>query len=661
MNNNINKQHIPYRKDIDGLRAIAILLVVLFHFFPTLMPGGFVGVDVFFVISGFLITSNILRNLHEQHFSILDFYARRVKRILPALIVVLLVTWATAWVLLNPDDLQNLGRHIKAGSLFTSNILLYKEAGYFDVAAHEKPLLHLWSLAIEEQFYLFWPLIVCFAFYRKWNIKKIILTLIALSFSISVYQMKSHPFADFYLLPSRFWELAAGCLLAKLEFDSLTGANPTSRYKNNSALPITLLLIALAFAAQSDYPGWFALFPILFSYLVIRNDASAWLNRGLANKEMVLIGKISYPLYLWHWPILSIAYLQTGKMPSVAIRIELILLSFILAFLTWRIIESRVQLLFKKTYSPPMASRWVSAGVMALATISLMGVMTQKGYLVRTTSDFQHELIAYENYPASWGTPGCFLIHPSSSYDEFPANCQIHAKNSNNPLLIWGDSYSASISYGIRNYLQPHGMALSQFGASECPPVLNFKRREKSHCEAINNFIFAKVVEKPPTMLILAANWNFYVDQPGFFEKLELTINKLHNAGIQQIVVMGQVPLWDRELYKVLLENFPHHIPERSYTGINRTIFETDIMMESALKRQGVSYVKLLPAYCNSDGCLVKLGPNLATDLSALDRGHPTKISSNYIAEKVIGPTLLRSFIKPHYVKRQMSPADETA
>src|SRR5262245_60944905 len=204
------------RQDIDGLRAIAVLLVVAFHASPWLVPGGFVGVDVFFVISGYLITKNVLRDIDERSFSFLDFYARRCRRIVPALIVVLAAVWAFGWRTLLPDEFKALGTHLVAGATFTTNLVLWREAGYFDVAAEVKPLLHLWSLGVEEQFYLVWPALL-FVAARRGRAGAMLVLLTLGSFLVNVISQQHHAVAAFYLLPSRFWEILTGAGLAFVE------------------------------------------------------------------------------------------------------------------------------------------------------------------------------------------------------------------------------------------------------------------------------------------------------------------------------------------------------------------------------------------------------------------------------------------------------------
>lgn len=323
--------HPKYRPDIDGLRAIAILAVVGFHAFPEWIRGGFVGVDIFFVISGFLISCIIFGNLEKGSFSYADFYARRIKRIFPALILVLAASYALGWHLLLPDEFKQLGKHIAAGAGFISNLVLWNETGYFDKASYTKPLLHLWSLGIEEQFYIFWPLLLGLVWKRRLNFLAITVLVAVVSFTINVFTASSDSVADFYSPLSRFWELMMGGMLAYLTLHKphLFPENTNIQ----SAIGLLLIVIALAcIDQQRAFPGWWALLPTSGAFLVISSKPTDWANRYLlGNRVMVWIGLISYPLYLWHWTILSFLRITESGIPPVRIRIAAVLASLFLA------------------------------------------------------------------------------------------------------------------------------------------------------------------------------------------------------------------------------------------------------------------------------------------------------------------------------------------
>ena len=335
--------HLPYRRDIDGLRAVAVLSVVLFHAFPGWLRGGFIGVDVFFVISGFLISSILLRELEAGSFSFAQFYARRVKRIFPALILVMVACLGFGWLALFPDEYQQLGKHVAGGAGFAANFFYWAQVGYFDTAADTKPLLHLWSLGIEEQFYILWPVILLLAWKRRMNLLAVAAVLALASFLLNVGGIAQHPTASFYSPASRAWELLLGAGLACLNARMPSGA--ARRFKH---LPNLLgwtgaaLLAAGLFLVtrERQFPGWWALLPAVGALCIIGAGPQAWCNRVLlSNRFMVWIGLVSYPLYLWHWPLLSFAQIVESREPAPLIRAGAVLLAVLLAWLTYQVLE----------------------------------------------------------------------------------------------------------------------------------------------------------------------------------------------------------------------------------------------------------------------------------------------------------------------------------
>jgi peptidoglycan/LPS O-acetylase OafA/YrhL len=335
--------HLNYRAYIDGLRAIAVLSVIGFHAFPDWIFSGFVGVDIFFVISGFLISALILMNLERDHFSYTEFYRRRIKRIFPALIVVISACFAFGWYVLLPDEFRQLLIHMAAGAGFVSNFALWSEAGYFDNSAHTKPLLHLWSLSIEEQFYIVWPLAVGMVWRHKWNFLALTLVIAGISFALNVMTVATDSVAAFYSPFSRFWELMMGGSLAYL-----TMRHPRLiKHCSNSLAAIGLTAIGLGiFAIQNNsaFPGWWALLPTVGTFLLVAAGPEAWLNRRvLGSRGLVWVGLISYPLYLWHWPAFVFARIVMGRNLHVVERVLITLVSIVLAYITYQFLEKPIR------------------------------------------------------------------------------------------------------------------------------------------------------------------------------------------------------------------------------------------------------------------------------------------------------------------------------
>ncbi|WP_313168255.1 acyltransferase family protein [Massilia oculi] len=368
------QKHIDYRPDIDGLRAVAVIAVVLYHGWPNYLPGGFIGVDIFFVISGYLITSIILSALEQDRFSILEFYARRVRRIFPALLLVLAATIGFGWFVLLPDEFKQIARHVTAGGLFVSNLLLWNEAGYFDNAGLTKPLLHLWSLGIEEQFYLLWPLMLWLMVKYKTGVLILLCTVFAGSFVANLALTSSDATAAFYSPATRFWELMTGGIGAYLH---LRFRDWPGRWAQLGSIYGALLLVAgFAFIGTQDpFPGWRALLPVAGTFLLIMAGPRAFINRRLLSMRLVVgTGLISYPLYLWHWPLLSYGFIVHGGKPDFLVRAGLIAAAVLLAILTYRFLELPI----RKAVVRGRVVRMLATG---MAVTVLAGVLIHTGFI----------------------------------------------------------------------------------------------------------------------------------------------------------------------------------------------------------------------------------------------------------------------------------------
>lgn len=343
----------PYRPDIDGMRAVAVLAVVGYHAFPNFILGGFVGVDVFFVISGYLITRILLASSRSGGIDLTDFYRRRVRRILPALIVVLTVCACVAWFVMLSDEFKQMGRHLVGGSLFASNAVLWHESGYFDRPAEAKPLLHLWSLGIEEQFYIVFPLVLMACVRWRKREGRVMLVAALTSLTCCVALTSIDRIGSFYSPLTRFWELLAGGLLAHIASNarpSLPGRpgwDGDRSQRNNIASVIGAALIGasmLAYDGAMAFPGIRAVVPVAGTVLLIAAGPRALLNRSILSLPVLVgVGRISYPLYLWHWPLLKFLSITQGELSSAQWRIGIICISFALAWLTYLFIERPVR------------------------------------------------------------------------------------------------------------------------------------------------------------------------------------------------------------------------------------------------------------------------------------------------------------------------------
>lgn len=331
-----------YRPDIDGLRAIAVLAVVAYHAFPQWVPGGFLGVDVFFVISGYLITSLIVEGLKKGSFSLSQFYGRRIRRIFPSLLVVVLATYAFGWFALIADEYAELGKHIAAGAAFVSNLVLWGESGYFDRSSETKPLLHLWSLGIEEQFYIVWPLLLWLAWKRKFAMG-MSLALAAVSLLMAFLWSKVDAVAMFYSPLTRFWELLAGCLLATSRV-AHARVHPAAANVASGAGLALLAGTSLFIAQGANFSAGLVAAAVIGAALIIAAGPQAVVNRRvLSNPVAVWFGLISFPLYLWHWPLLSYARIVGGAPPGPALAAAAVASALALSWLTYTMVEMPVR------------------------------------------------------------------------------------------------------------------------------------------------------------------------------------------------------------------------------------------------------------------------------------------------------------------------------
>ncbi len=501
--------HPQYRADIDGLRAIAVLAVVAFHAFPDSINGGFVGVDVFFVISGFLISTIILRSLEVGSFSLFEFYRRRIRRIFPALLLVLGFSLFAGWFLLLPDEFKQLGKHIASGAAFISNFVLWKEAGYFDNASETKPLLHLWSLSIEEQFYIFWPLLLWAAWkVRKW-VPFLIVGITLISFFLNLTSIQQNTASAFYFPQTRFWELLIGAFLA---WASLTKRRPNfleSKWIGLLSVAGGLVLVG-AFVLTSErnaFPGWWALLPAIGTGLIVASGSEAFLNRKiLSSRLLVSIGLISYPLYLWHWPLLSFGRIVSGGELSFAFRVSLVLISVCLAWLTYRFIELPIRNAERRmTRTGPLLLVMIALGGAGFGTYLVDGVGTYS----MSADQFKTSM------PTATMRDACFEI-PYAYRKSGEWNCSFGAVEKSPELFIYGDSHALSLLPTIEKYAQRNSIHAVFAGASGCPPLLGVQSVrgeslvERFNCRKLNERIFEYVKTNKVKAVLLVARWSYY-------------------------------------------------------------------------------------------------------------------------------------------------------
>ena len=632
-----------YRPDVDGLRAVAVLAVIAFHVDASVLPGGFVGVDIFFVISGFLISSIIFKDLGRGEFSFAGFYNRRIRRIFPALTIVLIAVWALGWFFLLPDAFQELGRNVSGAAGFMSNVVLWRESGYFDRAAEQKPLLHLWSLGVEEQFYLLWPGLMFLSWKRGLNLLLVVATIGIASFLLNVLAVHEHPAAVFYLPLTRLWELLLGGALAYASVFGYLGGVAGARARwwswyvtrslrvRNAESLLGLLAIAVAFATvnpRHGFPGWWALLPTVGAVLVISAGPDAWINRRvLSRPALVLVGLISYPLYLWHWPLLSyLRILSIGAPPALWV-FGAVLAAFALAWMTYRFLERPI-----RTVKPLKLNRAAISLAASLGFVAIVGLWADVsgGAPVRFATALQQITnFKYDILP-EYRSGRCFL-NREQNQDAFSADCVDPAVSPGAPLLfLWGDSHSAHLYPGLRRLQHEYDFRVAQYTISACPPLVDTVSQYRPHCPDINAFVLAEIERLKPVTVVLSASWSSYAD----LSRLSNTVELLKTVGIGRIVLVGPVPIWGSPLPDVLVAAFKkdprHRVPTRTSFGLLPVAGQLDRQIRELALQLKVAYISVVDIMCDDHGCLARVGDR-QDDLTAWDNTHLTAAGSAFV------------------------------
>ena len=681
-------QPAPHRADIEGLRGLAVLAVVAVHAWPEALRGGFVGVDIFFVLSGYLITGLMLDAMAQGRFSLADFYRRRVLRLFPALCTVLLCCALVA-VFTFPSEARQIGKHIAASAVFASNLALWQEAGYFDASSDSKPLLHLWSLGIEEQFYLLWPLMLLAAWRWRKHLPLIVLALLLLSFALNVMWVVPKAKGTFFLLPTRAWELLLGAALVILQqrgsgapmlaavarrLSGLRSGRGIGFTLHDAAAGCGVLLIAAAFLLldkHSVFPGWWALLPTLGTVLLLaagtrtgthidadtdtdtdtdtHTDKGAWVNRALlSHPVMVFYGRISYPLYLWHWPLLVFPVLLGWEMDN-ALRVLVLTASVGLAALTTEYIERPLR---------HGAHGWrvplVLGGVMAGTAVAGLVLMLTDG-LVRSYPRSVQE-IAKADFAFDFGSyrsQRCFLDLEQGP-SAYASECWPGADQQRPLTLLWGDSHAASLYPGLAGAMSEAAAGASSAGASgasdsadgrqrrflaqftkaRCPPVAQLPALASRRCGEANEHVLALLRARVPDTVVLGGDWWLYAKSAdgaaALLASLRNTVEQLHILGVREVIVLGQLPTWTLPLPRVLLREWERQgsVPQRSLAALDRKAWLMDAGVRLAVAGTAAVFVSPFDQLCNAQGCLVSQTVDGVSQPLVHDESHLTVAGS---------------------------------
>ena len=627
---------MQYRAEIDGLRALAVLPVILFHAGFEWFSGGFVGVDVFFVISGYLITTIIISEMAEGKFSIINFYERRARRILPALFFVMAACFPFAWLWLTPNDLKDFGQSLVAVSTFSSNILFWLESGYFDTAAELKPLLHTWSLAVEEQYYILFPIFLMLTW--RLGIKTILISLsivFLVSLLIAVWgtQYATHPkiiSGAFFLLPTRGWELLIG-VFAAFYLKYSTHLKSHSANQVLSLLGLSMIVYSIiSFDKTTPFPSLYALIPTIGTGLLILCAVpKTYAHRLLSLKFIVGIGLISYSAYLWHQPLLTFARHRFFGDVSELILITLCLASLIMAWFSWRFVEGPF-----RNKNQTTRKFIFTLSIIGMIAFSLIGISMHfsNGFLSRLSEE-EKRIYSYSTFDRGYYyREGICFLKPEQSDDSFDEQCL------NGKSLIWGDSHAAALSFGLRGT-----NSFSQLTASGCPPIIGQYFADRPFCSEINNRVIEYVKKGSFTEIYLHSNWLRY--DYSQISMLSETIEEilLIDPNIY-IKVIGGVPQWQPSLPTLLLRNGISISNNEDYKMIeNREFSKVEAldkkiieMLRKYKEEYNIVFISLLNEFCKGENCMALISDCGVSEPTAWDYGHLSPSGSKLAARFIL-------------------------
>ena len=617
---------IEHRKDIDGLRAVAVLPVLAYHFGLGLTPGGFTGVDIFFVISGFVIAGSIQADIALGRFSIANFYFKRVRRIFPAYAAIALLTLAACLAVMLPPDLEDFGKSLASASAFVSNFYFWKTSGYFAAAAHAKPLLHTWSLSVEEQFYIFAPIV--FFLIHRWGGRRWILWLApvaGLSLAAGIAAVFVASAAGFFLLPTRAWELLLGALAALSHLRA-----PRGRLAREVLALAGAVLIVFGMATLHDddpFPGWNALYPCLGAAFVILagkglevGAASPWLNRLLSTPPLVGVGLISYSLYLIHWPIVSLTRYVTLRDPGPWTIAAMVVASLALSWLSWRFIERPF-----RRIGPEHRNRMLIAGVaVVLVGCALGGALVATKGLPQRIPDFSERQISGSE---QWGGDTCFNQNPAKP---IPWNVQACTRvhGAHGRILLWGDSFAAQYTPGLMR--DPAGIDADvlQYTFAGCPPILSYFSYARVGCSISNQRVPGIIKAQHIDTVVIAARWT--ATPQVALAGLPATIAALKALGVQ-VYVIGQAPEFSADVQLIDYMSGQHRQPGKAYWPV---YFDASVNRKLAAMAAGARFVDPVPYLCHDRVCPYRDGP----DFYYADYGHFSTVGST-LAVKAYFPT----------------------
>jgi len=617
---------LKYRAEIDGLRALAVVPVIFFHAGFKLFNGGFVGVDMFFVISGYLITTILIENIENKQFSIVNFYERRARRILPALFFVILACIPFAWMWMLPSQMKDFAQSLVAVSFFASNILFWRESGYFDAVAEEKPLLHTWSLAVEEQYYIFFPIfLILFWRFGKGRVFWVIVVMASISLLLSEWGWRKQPTANFYFILTRAWELFAGSIAAfivqkrgiqKDDFLSLLGL-------------LAIVFSIFAYNESTPFPSLYALVPVLGVVLIILYaDKDTLVAKLLSKKAFVYVGLISYSAYLWHQPFFAFARIKTLGEPSTVLMITLCLLSIVAAFITWRYVER-----------PFRSKSIVSGKVIFLSSFAgivitiFIGVVIPKTETIRFNNaqlavieDGRKNRLLFEG--SAYDRFECFFDYKQKASQLLDKKCITDSTSSR--IILFGDSEAAHLLEGMKSVFKKH--EIMQFTGTSCRAI--DYESNSNRCKEFYNLFVTEIVPNltAKDIVVVSSNWwNTFRDigEREFSSSLKDILLKIKKSQVN-LFVFTNAPGFNANPYETLAVMFGGNVDKITLLE-TQNIWDSDFVIEAIANEINVKTFNVSKVLCIDAGkCLFR---NLDNYLY-FDTGHLSFYGSRYVANE---------------------------
>lgn len=636
---------MKYRAEIDGLRALAILPVLLHHSGFEFLPGGFAGVDVFFVISGYLITTILLKEVSDGSFSLARFYERRAKRILPALVTMVIVSCILSFLFLDPTSIKTLGYSVVAVSSFTANVFFFLKLDYFNPNAELNPMLHMWSLAVEEQFYIFFPIILLLLARFKRNIFLgiSVICIVSLMFMF----LTSNQSVNFYLIHSRAWELLAGSMCSILiTKTAVTGINEKLKAWISVAAIFMLIASYTMYSYEYAFPGAFTLLPVLATVLIILFSTERNIvGKFLSNKFLVFIGLISYSLYLWHQPIFAFAKLMTLESLTNSIILLSMVIVFVFSLLSYLYVEKP----FRKKSSK-------STKTVLMISVATLLVLLSFGWLL----SLYPKIGGFTEEELSQSQPSIGL----SGSCNFKTDFQILdvCKTNNKPeIIVWGDSFAMHLVKGLSKKIE-----LIQATKSACSPnvilatypnVKSYDAHWSKACFKFNKDVINEIEnnQQIKTVIISSAfkQWFEYDYYDGvkvinkdlnvFVKSFKQTLARLNNTG-KRIFVVSPPPNNGRNIGQCMLRKHYKLISYSSLIDNNCTFKKHEFsqyysqvldFLKETKDFPNVTFIDLSRLMCNKKGCITSVKYSLY-----LDAGHLNDFGSEYVGD-IIYPSIV--------------------